>query len=125
MFNRACTQDELMCTADRQQIGLRVVQEMANEPRDLLAIVDEGREVRRKFPFECGTIFDRRGCGRKYVVQDVVDRVPRDVSLSFMEGLGQLRSEFRRFCGMAGKSFGLVVQARVTNGGEKLLGLCQ
>ena len=39
-------QDESMRTADRQQIGLRVVQEMANELRNLLTIADERRQVR-------------------------------------------------------------------------------
>jgi hypothetical protein len=113
-----------MRTADRKHIGLRVVQEMVNELRDLLAIADEGGEVRGELPYDACIIHDRRACGREYVVKDVVDRMSEGV-LSHVEGLRQLYSEFRRFCGVAGECFGLVVQACVANGGEELLGLCQ
>lgn len=41
-----------MRAADGQEIGLRVVQELADESRDLFAIADEGRrgENRRRTP---------------------------------------------------------------------------
>jgi hypothetical protein len=64
-----------MRTADRQQIGLRVVQEMVNELRDLFAIADEGGEVRGELPDDTRTIHDCRGRGHEDVDKDVVDRV--------------------------------------------------
>jgi hypothetical protein len=113
-----------MCTADRKHIGLRVVQEMVNELRDLLAIADEWGKVRGELPYDACSVNDRRACGREYVVKDVVDRVSEAI-LSHVEDLRQLYSEFRRFCGVEGKCFGLVVQTCVANGGEEVLGLCQ
>jgi hypothetical protein len=64
-----------MRTADRQQIGLRVVQEMVNELRDLFVIADKGGKVRGELPYDACTIHDCRGRGHKDVVKDVVDRV--------------------------------------------------
>jgi hypothetical protein len=52
-----------MRTVDRQQIGLRVVQELVNELRNLLAIADQGGEVRRELAYDASTIHDRRGYG--------------------------------------------------------------
>jgi hypothetical protein len=62
-------------TADRQQIGLRVVQEMVNELRDLFVIAGKGGKVRGELPYDARTIHDCRGRGNENVVKDVVDRV--------------------------------------------------
>ena len=50
-----------MRTADRQQIGLRVIQEMAKELRDLFAIAGEGGEVRGEVPDDACIIHDLPG----------------------------------------------------------------
>ena len=55
---------------------------------------------------------------------DIVNRVA-ECNLRTPWGLRQLCSEFRRFGGVAGKRFGLVIKSCVANGGEELLGLCQ
>jgi hypothetical protein len=64
-----------MRTADRQQIGLRVVQEMVNELRDLIVIAGKGGKVRGELPYDACTIHDWRGRGNENAVKDVVDRV--------------------------------------------------
>ena len=114
-----------MRAADRQHIGARVGQERVHEFRNLFAIVDEGGKVGGEFPYDACVIHPRRDYGGEYAVKDVVDRVVECVFRSFVEGLRQLCSEFRRFGGMAGERFGLVIQSCVTKAGEELPGLCQ
>ena len=96
-----------------------------NEFCDLLAVADEGERVRGEMPYDACLIHDCWGGGRECLVKDVVNCLFQGASCSIVEDLRQLCSEFRRFCGVTGECFGLVVQTCVADGGEELLGLCQ
>lgn len=114
-----------MRAADCQHIGVRVGQERVHEFRNLFAIADEVGKVEGKLPYDARVIHTCRDYGSEYAVKDIVDRVAECIFCSVVESLRQLCSEFRRFGGVAGERFGLVIQSCVTNAGEELPGLCQ